>query len=85
MAVGRIAYGSWTDCYRVSNGFAEPVAVAEVGLRLIRFGFCGGENEFAEIPDQMGLTGGNVRRNYSGHRLWPAPEVKERTYGQFAL
>ncbi len=80
MAVEKIAYGGWANCYRVSNGIVELVATADVGPRLIRFGFCSGENEFAEIPDQMGLTGGNIRRNYGGHRLWHAPEVKERTY-----
>ncbi len=80
MAVEKVAYAGWQNCYRLSNGIVELVATAEVGPRLFRFGFCGGENEFAEIPEQLGLTGGDVRRNYGGHRPWHAPEVKERTY-----
>jgi hypothetical protein len=80
MAVEKVPYGGWQNCYKVNNGIVELVATADVGPRLIRFGFVGGENEFAEIPEQLGLTGGDVRRNYGGHRLWHAPEVKERTY-----
>ncbi|MFA0746461.1 hypothetical protein [Fervidibacter sp.] len=80
MAVEKVPYGGWQNCYKVNNGVVELVATAYVGPRFIRFGFVGGENEFAEIPEQLGSTGGDVRRNYGGHRLWHAPEVKERTY-----
>jgi len=80
MAVEKVAYGGWSNCYRVSNGVVEAVATADVGPRIIRFGFVGGENEFAEFPDQIGKVGGDEWRIYGGHRLWHAPEAKPRTY-----
>jgi len=78
--VERIAYGGWDECYRLSNGIVEVVATAQVGPRLIRFGFVDGANEFAEFADQLGKVGGDEWRIYGGHRLWHAPEHPERTY-----
>jgi hypothetical protein len=78
--VERIAYGGWDECYRLSNGIVEVVATAQVGPRLIRFGFVDGANEFAEFADQLGKRGGDEWRIYGGHRLWHAPEHPERTY-----
>ncbi len=78
--VERIAYGGWDECYRLSNGIVEIVATAQVGPRLIRFGFVDGANEFAEFADQLGKVGGDEWRIYGGHRLWHAPEHPERTY-----
>ncbi|MCS7264138.1 MAG: hypothetical protein NZ805_04830 [Armatimonadetes bacterium] len=80
MAVERVSYGGWENCYRVSNGLVEAIATSDVGPRIIRFGFIGGENEFYEFPEQLGKTGGDEWRIYGGHRLWHAPEVKPRTY-----
>ncbi len=76
----RIAYGGWRDCRRISNGTIDLVITAEVGPRIIRLGLEGGENEFKEFDDQLGLTGGDEWRIYGGHRLWHAPEAKPRTY-----
>ena len=78
--VERVAYGGWDECYRLSNGIVEVIATAQVGPRLIRFGFVDGANEFAEFADQLGKVGGDEWRIYGGHRLWNAPEHPERTY-----
>ncbi|MFA0774012.1 MAG: hypothetical protein KEFWMYNX_002046, partial [Candidatus Fervidibacter sp.] len=78
--VERVTYGGWDECYRLSNGLVEIVATAQVGPRLIRFGFVDGANEFAEFADQLGKVGGDEWRIYGGHRLWHAPEHPERTY-----
>lgn len=80
MAVEKVSYGGWENCYRLSNCIAELIATADVGPRIIRFGFVGDENEFGELPDQLGKVGGNEWRNYGGHRLWHAPEDPVRTY-----
>ncbi len=74
----KIAYKGWNNCIRMSNGTVELVVTADVGPRVIRFGFVGGENEFDE--DWLGVTGGDTWRNYGGHRLWHAPEHPVRTY-----
>ena len=77
--VTRIAYGGWPNCCHVSNGLVELIVTTDVGPRLIWFGFPG-ENELAEFPADLGRTGGNEFRLYGGHRLWHAPESKDRTY-----
>jgi hypothetical protein len=66
MAVEKVPYGGWQNCYKVNNGVVELVATADVGPRFIRFGFVGGENEFAEIPEQLGLTGSDVSEIMAG-------------------
>jgi hypothetical protein len=76
----KVAYGGWPNCIRVSNGEVELVATTDVGPRIIRFGFVGGENLLKEYPDQLGKSGGDRWRIYGGHRLWHAPEEKPRTY-----
>ena len=77
--VGKIAYQGWPSCYRLSNDLVEVIITTDVGPRLIRFGFPGG-NELAEISGELGKTGGETFRLYGGHRLWHAPESRERTY-----
>lgn len=74
----KITYQGWNNCIRLSNGLIELIITADVGPRVIRFGFLGGQNEFDE--DFLGVTGGDKWRNYGGHRLWHAPEHPVRTY-----
>lgn len=76
----KITYGGWNRCYRLTNGLIELVVTADVGPRVIRFGFVDGENQFWEDPALLGRAGGDEWVNYGGHRLWHAPEVRPRTY-----
>jgi hypothetical protein len=80
MEMETVRYGGWRDCVRLNNGEVELIATTAVGPRLIRFGFVGGENEFHEFPEMLGLTGGDEWRIYGGHRLWHSPEAKPRSY-----
>ena len=80
MQVEQIAYAGWRNCYRLTNDLIDLVITADVGPRVIRFGFVGEHNEFAEVREQIGLVGGSAWRLYGGHRLWNAPESLERTY-----
>jgi hypothetical protein len=75
----RISYRQWENAYRLSNASVELVVLADVGPRVISYGFTGGDNIFHTVPEQAGLTGGAEFRLYGGHRLWVWPEV-ERTY-----
>jgi hypothetical protein len=72
--VEKTAYKGWNDCYRVSNGEVELVVTADVGPRIIRFGFVGGQNVFKEFPDQLGKSGESEFQLRGGHRVWKAPE-----------
>lgn len=73
-------YGGWPNCVWLSNGLVEVVITTDVGPRIIRYGFVGGQNLLNEYTDLMGKTGGDEWRIYGGHRLWHAPEAKPRTY-----
>ncbi len=75
-----VNYGGWPNCIRLSNGEIELVATTDVGPRVIRLGFIGGQNLFRTDPTQLGRTGDAEWRSYGGHRLWHAPEVFPRTY-----
>ncbi len=75
-----ITYRGWPTCYRLRRDDLELVVTADVGPRIIRFGFANGPNEFCEYEEWWGQTGGSEWRNYGGHRLWHAPEVRPRTY-----
>jgi hypothetical protein len=75
-----IEYGGWPRCARLANDRVELVVTTDVGPRIIRFGFRGEENEFAELADHVGKTGGEEWRIYGGHRLWHGPEAAPRSY-----
>ena len=80
MTLDRTPYAGWEDCLRLANDDVEMVMPTVVGPRVIRFGFAGDANEFAEFPQDLGRTGGTAWRIYGGHRLWHAPEQFPRTY-----
>ena len=75
-----IEYRGWEHCYRLSNGHVDLVVTADVGPRIIHFGFPGGENEFKVFEQDAGRTGGPQWRPYGGHRLWYAPEDQSGHY-----
>ena len=72
--VEKTEYKGWTNCYRVSNGEIEAVVTADVGPRIIRFGFIGGQNFFKEFPEQLGKSGEKSFQLRGGDRAWKAPE-----------
>lgn len=53
--------------------------LADVGPRIVHYGFCGRENMLYEVATDAGKAGGSDFRLYGGHRLWVWPEVA-RTY-----
>jgi hypothetical protein len=80
LVIETVEYGGWPNCIRVSNGEIELIATTDVGPRIIRLGFVGGQNLFKNYPELLGRTGDEEWLNYGGHRLWHAPEVLPRTY-----
>jgi hypothetical protein len=80
VTIETVEYGGWPNCIRVSNGEIELVATTDIGPRIIRLGFVGGQNLFKNYGDVLGRTGDKEWHNYGGHRLWHAPEVFPRTY-----
>jgi hypothetical protein len=73
-------WAGWSQVAHLTNGTLELRIPLEVGIRISWLGFVGGSNQFAELADQLGKTGGAEWRIYGGTRLWHAPETMERTY-----
>ncbi|HEY3927394.1 MAG TPA: hypothetical protein VGL89_03370 [Candidatus Koribacter sp.] len=80
VTVEKIEYKGWPNCYRVSNGKVEVVATGDVGPRIMRFAFVGGQNFFREFPEQLGLTGESAFQFRGGDRVWRAPEDLKITW-----
>jgi hypothetical protein len=78
--VEKIEYKGWRNCYRVSNGEVELVVTGDVGPRVIRFGFVGGQNLFKEFADQLGGTREEKFQLRGGDRVWKAPEDPVATW-----
>lgn len=78
--VEKIAYRGWSNCYRMSNGEVELIVTADVGPRIIRFGFVGGQNLFKEFPDQLGKADEEKFQLRGGARVWKAPEDPVATW-----
>ena len=78
--IAKVSYKGWENCVQITNGLIEVLLTADVGPRIIRYGFINRENVMCEIASQMGLKGGDEWRLYGGHRLWHSPESKPRTY-----
>ena len=74
-----IDHGEWGKVWRIANDTAEVLALAEVGPRILSYGFWGGENQLHVFEEQAKLVGDGQYHSYAGHRLWVSPEV-ERTY-----
>jgi len=68
-------------CVALENDSLRLLVTQSVGPRIISFGFKGGDNLFAELPDFVTeLPEGGVFHFYGGHRLWAAPESLDITY-----
>ncbi|MCP4640919.1 MAG: hypothetical protein GY851_10820, partial [bacterium] len=80
VSMDKVEYGGLPNCVKLSNGKMELVITTDVGPRVIRMGFAGGQNLMKEYPDMPGKMGGDDWNIFGGHRLWHAPEAKPRTY-----
>jgi hypothetical protein len=78
--IEKTQYRGWPNCYRLSNGEVELIVTTDVGPRIIRYSFLGGQNLFKEFDDQMGKRGESSWQPRGGHRLWMAPEDPVLTY-----
>ena len=78
--VDKVEYKGWHNCYRVSNGEIEAIVTGDVGPRVIRFGFVGGQNMFKEFAEQLGKSGESAFQLRGGSRVWKAPEDPVATW-----
>jgi hypothetical protein len=78
--IEKLSYGGWPNCLRILDRDIELIVTTDVGPRVIRYGFIGGQNVFKEFADQMGGSGEAEWKPRGGHRVWIAPEVVPDTY-----
>ena len=80
MRIEKTNYQGWPNSYRISNGEVEAVITSDIGPRIMRYGFVGGQNFFKEFLDQLGKSGEATWVPRGGHRVWIAPEDPVKSY-----
>jgi len=75
-----VEFNGWRRNACLSNGRMELVVTLDVGPRILRCGFAGKRNMFAEMAGQQGGSREKEWMIRGGHRLWIAPEVEPDTY-----
>jgi hypothetical protein len=78
--IEKTAYDGWPNCYRMSNGEIELIVTTDIGPRIMRFGFVGGQNLFKEFKDTLGKSREKDWQLRGGHRIWVAPEMVPESY-----
>jgi hypothetical protein len=78
--IEKTAYKGWPNCYRISNGVVELIVTSDIGPRVMRYAFVGGQNLFKEFAEQLGKSGEKDYQLRGGHRLWVAPERLATTW-----
>ncbi len=78
--IDNIDYHGWGNSWRMSNGTVEVIVTGDVGPRVMRYGFAGGQNFFKEFTAQLGKTGEATWQARGGHRVWMAPEDPVKSY-----
>ena len=78
--IEKVPYLGQPNCYRLTNGTVEVIVTTDIGPRIIRYGFVGGDNVLAELPEPVTKTELGEWKPWGGHRFWAAPEAMPRTY-----
>ncbi len=78
--IEKTSYAGWPNCYRITNGEVELIVTTDVGARIIRYSFVGGQNIFKEFKEQLGKSGEKEWQARGGHRVWIAPELVPESY-----
>ena len=73
-------FKGYENSWQVSNGEIELVMTGDIGPRILRYGFRGGQNFFKEFDEQMGKTGEPTWQARGGHRVWIAPVDPVKSY-----
>jgi hypothetical protein len=69
------------NCYELSNGTVEVVVTTDIGPRIMRYAFIGGENILGEVKASLAEKDKQTWQAWGGHRVWIAPEGQPKSYG----
>lgn len=78
--IEKTAFEGWPNCYRITNGEVELIVTSDIGPRIMRYGFVGGQNFFWVQQETKGKSGEPAWITRGGHRLWVGPEDVKYTY-----
>jgi len=76
----KIEWNGWPNCYQVANDEVDLIVTGDIGPRVMRYGFRGGQNLFKVYDSQAGKSGEEKWQLRGGHRIWVAPEDWKLTY-----
>jgi hypothetical protein len=76
----RTSWNGFENSRRLTNGTVEVVVTADVGPRVVVYGFAGETNVLGEALGASKTTRLGVWHPLGGHRLWAAPESLHSTY-----
>ena len=84
------SYKDYGRVVSISNGIIEAYVTVDIGPRIIRFGYVGGQNIMYDNRVALGsmtdkeftdFFGENKKwENLGGHRIWTSPEAYPKTY-----
>ena len=80
VTIEKTSYDGWPNCFRIANGEVELIVTTDIGPRIMRYAFVGGQNLFVEFKEELGGSGEKKWFGRGGHRLWSAPEILPDTY-----
>ncbi|BCS33785.1 hypothetical protein TBR22_A30120 [Luteitalea sp. TBR-22] len=80
VTVQRVACPGQGQCVRMTNGTVEVLLATEIGPRILRYGFVGGDNLLGWVPETTVKTALGDWKPWGGHRLWAGPEHMPRSY-----
>lgn len=80
VTIEAVSWHGWPNCYRIRNGIIEAMVTADVGPRILFFGYEGGRNLFYVHEPDLGGCGEADFKLRGGHRIWAAPEIAPGTY-----
>jgi hypothetical protein len=78
--IEKTAWQGWANCYRITNGEVEIIVTSDIGPRIMRYGFVGGQNFLWEQKEGLGKSGEPKWVARGGHRIWVGPEDVNYTY-----
>ena len=81
VALEKTEYAGWKNCVRLSNGEIELVVTTDVGPRVIRLGFVGGQNLFKEFKARPAAIRGRRTADTVSGMLprWPPERMRWTT------
>jgi hypothetical protein len=79
VTVKNVPCSNLPNCLQLSNGQVEVVVTTDIGPRIARYAFVGGENILADLRGSIEKK--TEWQGWGGHRLWIGPEDRVRSYG----